>query len=77
MGENEQGQQSEQPSRRLRDPRFLLSLIVVLGFVATILVFVIGVLLEKVATERITDVAAAYSGIIGVILGYYFGKNGT
>jgi hypothetical protein len=48
---------------------------VVGGFVVTILVIIAGIALGSLQPELISDVAAIYSGVVGAVIGYFFGRS--
>ncbi len=54
----------------------ILSLLVVGGFVVTLLVviFLLAMDIEGVGTELLQTVASIYSGLTGAVVGYFFGK---
>lgn len=85
---NQNASEEERPRGRLRDAvlrsstdtvRDILALVTVIGFVVITAVLAIVFPLFALAkpadmTNYLKDLSSIYSGIVGLIIGYYFGK---
>ena len=60
----------------LKSPRFILSLIIVGAFVLITVIFAIAPILAGTSLDEVTKnfnlFSSAYSGIVGIIVGFYF-----
>lgn len=63
----------------VEETRNIIALIIILGFVLTLgiigLVPILGLGNTDVSTEYLKTYGSAYSAIVGVVMGYYFGKS--
>ena len=62
----------------IKSPQFFLSLIIVGAFVLITVIFALAPIIGGTSLEEIKEnfklFSSAYSGIVGIIVGYYFGK---